>query len=87
LPTNLDDTALRAAVRFGVMAIVILPLLPEGPYGPGGGIRPRTLWLVVLLFSGLSFLGYLARRMVRSSSGYAVAGLIGGANLVDGGFI
>jgi uncharacterized membrane protein (DUF4010 family) len=34
---------------------------------------------VVLLFSGLSFLGYLARRMVRSASGYAVAGMIGGA--------
>jgi len=33
----------------------------------------------VLLFSGLSFLGYLARRTVRSSSGYVVAGLIGGA--------
>ncbi len=76
---GLDDTALRAAVRFGVMAVVILPLLPEGPYGPLGGIRPRTLWLVVLLFSGLSFMAYLARRTVRSSAGYSVAGIIGGA--------
>jgi uncharacterized membrane protein (DUF4010 family) len=76
---SLDDTALRAAVRFGVMAIVILPLLPAGPYGPWGGIRPRTLWLVVLLFSGLSFLGYLARRAIRNASGYAIAGMIGGA--------
>ena len=76
---GLDDTALRAAVRFGVMAIVILPLLPEGPFGPWGGVRPRTLWLVVLLFSGLSFLGYLARRALRNSSGYSVAGMIGGA--------
>ncbi len=75
---RLDDTALRAAVRFGVMAVVILPLLPEGPFGPWGGIRPRTLWIVVLLFSGLSFVGYLARRSAKGSSGYSVAGIIGG---------
>ena len=31
-------------VLFGVMALVILPLLPEGPYGPLGGIRPREIW-------------------------------------------
>jgi uncharacterized membrane protein (DUF4010 family) len=79
IASSLDDKAVRAAVRFSVMAIVILPLLPEGPFGPWGGIRPRTLWLVVLLFSGLSFLGYLVRRTVRSSSGYSVAGMIGGA--------
>jgi uncharacterized membrane protein (DUF4010 family) len=75
---RLDDTSMRAGVRFGVMAIVILPLLPEGPYGPWGGIRPRTLWLAVLLFSGLSFVGYIARRVLRGSSGYPVAGILGG---------
>jgi uncharacterized membrane protein (DUF4010 family) len=75
---ELDDTSIRAGVRFGVMAIVILPLLPEGPFGPWGGIRPRNLWLAVLLFSGLSFAGYLARRIFRGSSGYAIAGILGG---------
>jgi uncharacterized membrane protein (DUF4010 family) len=36
LAQQLDYTSMRAAVRFGVMAIVILPLLPEGHYGPWG---------------------------------------------------
>ncbi len=49
-----------AAARFAVMSIVILPLLPEGPFGPGPGIKPRELWLLVLLFSGMSFVGYIA---------------------------
>jgi uncharacterized membrane protein (DUF4010 family) len=75
---RLDDTSLRAAVRFAVMAVVVLPLLPDGPYGPWGGIRPRTLWLFVLFFSGLSFAGYLARRAVGGALGYPVAGLLGG---------
>ena len=59
---RIDDVSLRAAVRFGVMALVVLPLLPSGPYGPLGGFRPRELWALVLFFSGLSFLGYVARR-------------------------
>ena len=75
---KLDDTSLRAAVRFGVMAVVILPLLPEGPFGPGAGFRPRTLWTAVLIFSGLSFAGYVARKSLSGTTGYPVAGLLGG---------
>ena len=75
---RIDDVSLRAAVRFGVMALVVLPLLPSGPYGPLGGIRPRELWALVLFFSGLSFLGYVARRAVGPGRGYFATGLIGG---------
>jgi uncharacterized membrane protein (DUF4010 family) len=60
------------------MALVILPLLPEGPFGPYGGIRPRELWALVLFFSGLSFVGYFARRLAGPGRGYLVTGLIGG---------
>ena len=75
---RIDDAGLRAGVRFAVMAVVILPLLPNGPYGPLGGVRPRQLWLFVLLFSGLSFVGYIARRVIGIERGYSVAGLLGG---------
>lgn len=60
------------------MAIVVLPLLPEGPFGPFGGIRPRGLWLLVLFFTGLSFGGYLARRIFGATHGYPLAGLLAG---------
>jgi len=75
---QLDDVELRAGARFAVMAVVILPLLPAGPFGPFGGVRPRDLWALVLLFSGLSFAGYIARRAVGARGGYLVAGLFGG---------
>jgi uncharacterized membrane protein (DUF4010 family) len=75
---HLDDAELRAAIRFAVMAVVILPLLPEGPYGPLGGIRPRELWILVLFFSGISFAGFIARRAVGVKHGYPLAGLLGG---------
>ena len=76
--SRIDDEELRAAVRFGVMAVVILPLLPTGPFEKLGGIQPRQLWLLVLFFSGMSFAGYLARRAVGSAQGYPWAGLLGG---------
>ncbi|HSA93459.1 MAG TPA: MgtC/SapB family protein [Terriglobales bacterium] len=75
---RIDDVSLRAGIRFAVMAVVILPLLPEGPYGPLGGIRPRLLWMLTLFFSGLSFGGYIARRLVGDRLGYPLAGLLGG---------
>jgi uncharacterized membrane protein (DUF4010 family) len=75
---RIDDASLRAALRFAVMAVVVLPLLPSGPYGPFGGVRPRELWALVLFFSGLSFAGYLARRVVGPTHGHAIAGLLGG---------
>ena len=78
LVQRIDDVGLRSGVRFAVMALVVLPLLPEGPYGPLSGIRPRELWALVLFFSGLSFAGYVARRLVGPGHGYLVTGLLGG---------
>jgi uncharacterized membrane protein (DUF4010 family) len=78
LVSKLDIVEVRAGARFAVMAAVILPLLPEGPFGPYGGIRPRQLWALVLFFSGLSFVGYLARRAAGPRAGYALAGTLGG---------
>ena len=78
LAARIDDVGLRAGVRFAVMALVVLPLLPQGPYGPLGGVRPRELWALALFFSGLSFVGFIARRMVGPGHGYFITGLLGG---------
>lgn len=78
LARRIDDASLGAALRFAVMAVVVLPLLPSGPYGPLGGVRPRELWALVLFFSGLSFAGYVARRAMGSARGHAIAGWLGG---------
>jgi uncharacterized membrane protein (DUF4010 family) len=72
------DVELQAALRFAVMAAVILPLLPAGGLGPHGMIRPRGVWTLVLVFSAISFAGYIAQRVVGVSRGYAVTGLLGG---------
>lgn len=76
--SRLDDWELRGGLQFAALALVVLPLLPEGPFGPLGGIRPRVLWVLVLVFTGLNFIGYLARQVVGTTRGYGFAGVTGG---------
>ena len=69
---------LSAGVRFAVLALVVLPLLPEGPFGPAPGVKPRGIWSLVLVFSGLSFASFIALRVAGAAKGYGVSGLLGG---------
>lgn len=78
LVRRVDEQELRAALQFAVLALVVLPLLPTGPFWGAIEFRPRTLWMIVLLFSGLNFVGFLARRALGPSSGYTLTGLAGG---------
>jgi uncharacterized membrane protein (DUF4010 family) len=75
---RIDDMSLRASARFAAMACIVLPLLPAGPYGPYDAIRPRALWAFVLFFSGLSFAGWLARRVAGARGGTIASAVLGG---------
>ncbi len=75
---RVESTELRASVQFGVLALVVLPLLPDGRYGPYGAVQLRQLWYVVLLFSAINFAGYIARRVIGESRGVGFLGLLGG---------
>ncbi len=75
---RIQSETLEAAARFAVLALVVLPLLPAGPFGPAPGFRPRELWALVLVFSALSFAGYIALRLAEPRTGYRLAGLLGG---------
>ncbi len=78
LVAHLDDEGVAAGARFAVMALVVLPILPSGAYGPYDAVRPRELWALVLFFSGLSFVSYVVRRTIGSDKGYAISGILGG---------
>jgi uncharacterized membrane protein (DUF4010 family) len=75
---RIGDEEMRAALQFAVLALVVLPLLPKGPFPGLGGLKPRELWLVVLFFSALNFAGFLARKLIGAQRGYPVTGLLGG---------
>ncbi len=75
---RLSEADLRATIRFVIIAAVILPLLPDGRYGPYDAWNPRQIWLVVVLVSGFSFAGYVADRAFGRSRGTLATAAIGG---------
>lgn len=76
---RLDEDDVKALARFAVIAGAVLPFLPSGHYGPFGAWNPQKLWLVVVLITGFSFLGYAANRIFGERHGTIATALIGGA--------
>ena len=76
---RLDEADVKALARYAVIAAAVLPFLPSGHYGPLGAWNPQRLWLVVVLVTGFSFLGYVANRIFGERHGTIATALIGGA--------
>ena len=76
---KLDEDDVKALARYAVIALAVLPFLPSGQYGPLGAWNPQKLWLVVVLVTGFSFLGYVANRIFGERHGTIATALIGGA--------
>ena len=76
---KLDQDDVKALARYAIIAGAILPFLPSGSYGPLGAWNPQKLWLVVVLVTGFSFLGYVANRIFGERHGTIATALIGGA--------
>jgi len=65
-------------LRFLLATFIVLPLLPNEAIDPWGAINPYKLWLLVLLISGLSLVGYAATRWLGEGRGVAVTAAAGG---------
>ena len=76
---KLDEDDVKAFARYAVIAGAVLPFLPNGHFGPLGAWNPQKLWLVVVLVTGFSFLGYAANRVFGERRGTIATALIGGA--------
>lgn len=74
---GLEAAEVRAAIRFAILAVVILPFLPDQQLGPLNAINPYKLWFVVVVVSGLSFAGYVVTRRVGSAHGLLFTALCG----------
>jgi uncharacterized membrane protein (DUF4010 family) len=66
---RLSQREVLSIARFALIALVILPLLPNRDFGPYDAWNPRKLWLIVVLVSGFSFAGYFATRIVGAARG------------------
>ena len=72
------DTEVEDALKFMVVAFVVLPLLPDRDLGPYGVLNPERVWLLVVALTGISWVGYIAVRALGPRRGLLVTGLAGG---------
>ena len=75
---RLDADDVKALARYAVIAGAVLPFLPSGHYGPLGAWDPQKLWLVVIIVTGFSFLGYVGNRIFGERHGTIATAVIGG---------
>lgn len=74
---GLDEREIEAVARFLLVALVVLPLLPDADFGPYGAWNPRNIWLVVVMVTGLSFAGYVLARRIGPGRGIMIVALTG----------
>ncbi len=74
----LTEEELAAALELAVITVIVLPLLPRRGYGPWQVLNPFEIWMVVVLVTALSFVGFVAMRLLGERRGMAVTGAVGG---------
>ena len=78
LAGRIGQEELRAALKFLIIALVVLPLLPDRDLDVLLGLNPRFVWLMVVFVSGLTFLGYVLTKLLGPARGIGLTGLLGG---------
>ncbi len=69
---------LFALVQFAAVSLVILPIIPNENLGPWQVWNPRSIWLLVVLISGISFIGYVLSKLISTDRSIGLSGFIGG---------
>ncbi|MHA7899836.1 MAG: MgtC/SapB family protein [Henriciella sp.] len=75
---RLSEDEISAFLRWLLISIVVLPLLPDEDFGPFEALNARTIWLMVVLISGLSFLAYVGTKWFGQKSGLLLTAFLGG---------
>jgi len=71
-----EDVA--GTLKFLIVAVVVLPLLPDRAYGPLDVLNPFQIGVLMVLISGISFAGYAAIRLFGARRGLGLTGIMGG---------
>ena len=74
----IKEEELLDTLKMGIIALVILPLLPNTTLDPFEVLNPRNIWLMVVLVSLISYVGYVMIRIFGTEKGLSITGVLGG---------
>lgn len=75
---RLSQRDLQGIMRFAIVSLIVLPLLPSQTYGPYDVLNPREIWWMVVLIVGIGLAGYVSYRLLSGGAGILFAGVLGG---------
>jgi uncharacterized membrane protein (DUF4010 family) len=75
---GMSESDIRAVMRFVIISLVILPVLPDQAYGPYQVLNPREIWWMVVLIVGIGLAGYVSYKLFADRAQIGLAGFLGG---------
>jgi uncharacterized membrane protein (DUF4010 family) len=75
---KVDVEVIYAGIKLLVISVILLPILPNQGYGPWNTLNPYWIWWMVVLISGLSFLGFVLVKYAGEGKGTILTAIIGG---------
>ncbi len=75
---RMTERDIQAVMRFVIVTLIVLPVLPNESYGPYRVLNPREIWLMVVLIVGIGLAGYVAGKLVGERAGVVLGGILGG---------
>ncbi|MBL8915591.1 MAG: MgtC/SapB family protein, partial [Archangium sp.] len=78
LSTKISRDDVIAALKFLLVAVVVLPVLPNEAFGPWGVLNPFRIGVLVTVIAGVGLVGYVAIRLLGSGRGMLLTGAVGG---------
>jgi uncharacterized membrane protein (DUF4010 family) len=69
---------LRSALVLLSMTLLVMPMVPDEPIALLGGLNPAKIWRFAILLAAISYLGYLAVRLMGPERGLLCSGAAGG---------
>ena len=78
LASKLGDRDVHNIMRFALISMVILPILPDRSFGPFRVLNPRQIWLMVVFIVGIGLAGYIVYKFFGDRTGVLAGGILGG---------
>lgn len=78
LAQRISSSDITGTLEFLVLAVIVVPLLPNEKVGPLQVLNPHDIGLFVILISGISFVGYAGIRLLGPERGLGLTGVVGG---------
>ena len=75
---QLKRVELTDTLKFLAIILIFLPLLPDRALDPYGAFNPYKVMFLVILISGIGFVGYFLTKFLGAEKGMGLTGLFGG---------